>query len=152
MKKLFSVAVLFLLIFTLTSCTKKTFIPLENNFKLTYKLSNPVPKLGDEIEVTSILENTSYSDFYFSGSNPMSEILIYKLNDPNFTDVIVGTGLGTTFKGHEKHLETKKLLIDKPGKYKITINSRFTINMIGSNNQGYAEYNLKTEPIEFEIK
>jgi hypothetical protein len=105
LKKLLSIAVLFLLLFTLTSCTKKLFIPLENNFKLTYKLSNPTPKLGDEI-----------------------------------------------VKGHEKHIETKKLLVDKPGKYKITINSRFTINMNDSNNQGYAEYNLKTEPIEFEIK
>jgi hypothetical protein len=146
-KKLIS---LILILFIFTSCTKSTlYTPSNDDFKLSYSLSNQAPSIGDEIQVTAILENLTNNDFYIDGDNPVSHITIVNLDDPNSMDVIVGTGLSMVFKSHQKLTEIKKLKIEKLGKYSISATSRFVVRR--TTNILETTFELKTEPTIFDI-
>jgi hypothetical protein len=147
MKNLIS---LILILLITSSCTSnELYAPSDTDFKLTYTISNPTPKIGDEVVVTATLENLTNNDFTFNGDSPVSHISIVNLDDPNSMDIIVGTGLSIVFKSHQKLTENKKLKIEKPGKYTISATSRFVIRR--TSNILETTFNLKTEPTSFDI-
>jgi hypothetical protein len=142
---------LILILLIISSCTSnELYTPSDTDFKLTYTISNPTPKIGDEVAVIATLENLTNNDFAFDGDNPVSHISIVNLDDPNSMDVIAGTGLSAVFKSHQKLTESKMLKIEKPGRYSISATSRFVIKK--TSNILETTFKLKTEPSILEIK
>jgi hypothetical protein len=139
--------IIFLLILIVTASCSKLYIPVDDDFKLSYIVSNQTPKIGDEIEVSATLENLSNSDFNFDGDS--LHITIVNIDDPNSLDAFAGTGLLMNFKAHQKHSETRKFLIEKPGKYSISAISRFVIKNTAK--IPASTFELKTDPTIFEV-
>jgi hypothetical protein len=99
------VILLLLILIVITSCSAKVYIPIDDDFKLSYIVSNQAPKIGDEIEVTATLENLSNNDLNFDGDS----LHISFVNLDDSLDVYAGTGLLMNFKAHQKHSETSNL-------------------------------------------
>jgi hypothetical protein len=52
---------------------------------------------------------------------------MFNLDDPSSIDVFFGTGLVIIFKAHQKQTDTRRFLVEKTGKYRISVASTFTI-------------------------
>jgi hypothetical protein len=137
--------ILLLLILIVTTSCQKLYIPIDDDFKLSYIVSNQTPNIGDEIEVTATLENLSNSDFNFDGDS----LHISFVNLDDSLDAYAGTGLLMNFKSHQKHSETRKILIEKPGKYSISATSQFVIK--NTSKIPDSTFKLKTDPTLIEV-
>jgi hypothetical protein len=128
--------------------TDKTEFPKDTDFKLSYTLSNQTPKLGEQIEINALLGNLSNNNVILE-ADPMINIDFFK---PGETEDVIRVGVGMThdIKAQSSYKESKKVLFDKIGKYKINITSNFIIS--GDPHNPSIIFNYKTEPTIIDIK
>ncbi|MEK0317622.1 hypothetical protein [Cohnella sp. 56] len=123
--------VLLMLLLMTTACAGKVSPLDESDFKLSYELSNPRPKLGDTIELRATLQNVTKHTLDFDGGSQLIHIHVIKPGDP---DQYIDADAGRIYslKPLEKRTRMLPIMLDKKGKYKVYIaTSRLTAHING---------------------
>lgn len=150
--KLSFMFVLLCLLVLTGGCDKSFVFPSEKDFSLTASVSKTTLRVGEELVIDGMFKNLAVSTYNLSSSASFSKsglihINMYDLDEEEM--IIVGSTRILDVKGNEEVFESRKIRMDKVGKYKVVVSSIFDITNPKKSERH--SYNIKADKIIIEV-